>query len=193
MAKKKPKKKKRYIWHSYFDAAHVLATAIAVIFSFGEVMSGAGIIMLASIAASAFVLTYKYRHHLTTLGTITLAYVIAGVMSIGIVMLLRLTGVAIIWQAFVLLFGVSALLLLLNTFHPPAVAFGMAFIIFTRNTSEYVFVLFATLMILIAIRLIIYIVHEHLDINDFFQEFLREEKFLVEEEELIIKKAVRRA
>ncbi len=193
MAKKKPKKKKRYVWHSYFDAAHILATAIAVIFSFGEVMSGAGIIMMASIAASGFVLTYKYRHHLTTLGTVTLGYIISSIVSIGIVMLFRALGVSILWQAFAVLIVVSALLLALNTFHPPAVAFGMAFIIFTRNTSEYVFVLFAALLILVAIRFIIYMIHDHLDINDFFQEFLREEKYLVEEEGRIIKKAVRRA
>lgn len=192
MAKKKPKKKKRYVWHSYYDAAHVLATAVAVVLSLGDVLSGAGIIMIACIAGSSFVLTYKYRHYLTTLGTITSAYLIGSALSVLLVFLLKMWNFSVTAQMLAVLVAVSALLLALNIFHPPAVAFGIAFIIFTKGTSNYFFVLFAALLVFIAIRLIIYIRHTHLDINKFFQEFLREEEHLFHEEEKRIIGAARR-
>jgi hypothetical protein len=191
MARKKPKKKevkrkkavrKRHLWHSYFDAALLLGAAVALIFWFLDVLSPSGIVMLSSMCASLVVLTHKYRHHLTTLGTITSSYIVSVAAMFAIVWLLRLGSTPPFNEALFLLITLTMLLYWLNLFHPPAVTFAMAYTLFFRGAAGYIFVLFAALVVFIAVRLVIYTLYEHLDINDFFKEFAREEEEIVKRE-----------
>lgn len=192
MDKKGVKKKERLIWHSHFQPALILGMAIIVSALLFDFLSGAGIIMLASIAASAVILTHKYRHHLTTLGTITSAYILGSILAIILIILLRLGYTPINAQVFIVLFVIGGLLYWLNLFHPPAVAFAMAFTIFERGIISYLFVLFAVIVLFIIVRLAIYIVHEHLTIKDFVYEFIREEERLIKEEEKKVKKGIKK-
>jgi hypothetical protein len=99
-----------------------------------------------------------------------------------IVWILNLRFMPLFSQALFVLIILTILLYWLNLFHPPAITFAMAYIIFFKGVSGYIFVLFATLLIFISARLVIYIIHEHLDIKNFFKEFIREEEEIIKKE-----------
>ncbi len=193
MAKRsKEIKKKRLKWHSSYDPAIVLFILIvAVAFGF-NLMSGAGIVMLASITSSAFILMHRHRRHLTKLGTISSAYIVGAVLSAVLVLLLSYGGTDPRVQLFAVLFIITVVLYWLNLFHPPAISFAMAFTIFQRTATEYFFILFASIIIFIIVRLAAYIVYEHLTIGDFLKEVVIEEEHLLIREEKRIKKALKK-
>ncbi len=194
MARKKGAKKKRHIWHSYLDAGLLLGAAVALVFYFLDVLSPSGIVMVASMAGSVVVLTHKYRHHLTTLGTVFSAYVAAAVAVFILAYLFRLGAMPLLNQVVFSLIIITILLYWLNLFHPPAITFALAYLIFFRGAASYIFVLFASLVLFTAIRLLIYVVHEHLDIGSFFREFVREEeKIVIDEEKRLRRKNVRKS
>lgn len=184
--------KKRILWHRSFEPALIIAIAVISASFFMEYFSGSGILMLSSIAASISVLTHKYRHHLTTLGNIISAYLAGALFSVVLVYLMRLGGVSIKLQVFALLFAVMGLLYFLNLFHPPAITFSLAFIIFRKGTLNYFFILFMLIVIFIATRIVIYNIYEHLSIKEFVYEFVKEEENLLKKEESLIKRNIKK-
>jgi hypothetical protein len=192
MAKKKPKKKGVLIWHGHFGPALTLGIIIIIFCLFFDMLSGAGMVMLASIAASAVMLTHKYRHHLTTLGTISFAYFIAAVFAVGLVPLLRIGRTPLKIQVFIVLFLVISILYWLNLFHPPAISFAMGFMVFEKGIDQYLLLLLFTLALFLVIRIIIYIGYEHLSIKHFVYEIVRQEEKLIKKEERKVRKVIKK-
>jgi len=192
MRKKRAEKKEVRTWHWHFGPALVLAMAIITVSLIFGFLSGAGVLMLASIAASTVILTHKHRHHLTALGTITFAYFIASMVSVALVYLLRIGGTELKMQVFIMVFIITWMLYWLNLFHPPAISFAMAFIVFERGIASYIAALFAALVLFLIVRLIIYIGYEHLSVREFAREFVREEVRIAKEEERRVRKRIKR-
>jgi len=173
--------------HESYEPAYLTGFGVIVAAFLFDFLSASGIIIVGAIAASAVILSHKYRHHLTTLGTITFAYIVSAVLAIPIAYMLRIGGVPLGVQIFTMLFGIGYLLHFLNVFHPPAVAFAAAFILYERGIAPYLVILVASIVAFTAIRLVIYIVHDHLTVRDFRKELIREEKSLLKKEKRIIR------
>lgn len=184
MAKKAKKEAIRAMtWHSSYNSAYVVGIAIVVAALLLDFLSTSGIIIVASIAASAVILSHQFRHHLTTLGTITFAYFISAVMAIPIAYIFRIGLVPMEVQAITMIIVIGYLLKWLNLVHPPAVAFAAAFLIYERGIAPYLVIMLASIVTFAAIRLTIYIVYDHLTVKDFMKELVREEKTILRKEE----------
>jgi hypothetical protein len=192
MAKKRVKHN-LMLWPGTFTHSLVLALAIGVSALFSAYLSAAGILILGSLIASAVILMHKHRHHLTTLGTITFSYVIASLFSVGMLTVLALLGTPFESQAIICVVVAGFLLYWLNLFHPPALAFAMAYLGFEKGIAGYLLVLVVSLACFVLIRLIIYMLYEHLSLKHFIHEFVREEEKLLIKEEKRIKKKLKKS
>lgn len=177
MAKKEPEKKIR--WHRTYTPAYILFMAIVIASLFSGKLSSGGILIVASIASSAVILTNKQMHHLTTLGTITFAYIIAGAAAMPIAYIFRIGSVPIEVQAFTMLAAIGYMLYWLNLFHTPAIAFAEAFLIYERGIGPYLAIMAAAIIAFTAIRLTIYIVHDHLTLRNFAKEIVKEDNAII--------------
>jgi len=176
-------------WPGHFIHALVLAITIAIASMFNAYLSAAGIIIMGSLAASAITLTHKHRHHLTTLGTITFSYFIASFLTIGIVIVLRLLITPIESQLIIGVVVVGFALSWLGIFHPPALAFGIAFIVFERTVAGYLLVFCAAIVCFVLIRMMIYLFYEHMSFKHFVHELIKEEEaIIIKEEKKLLKK-----
>ena len=180
--------KKRHIWHNSQLPAFLLAIAIIILSLFSGIFSGAGILIFASIAASAVILVHKRKHHLTTMGTITMSYFIAGILSIALVNAIRTGRGTLEAQVFAVLFIIGGVLYWLNLFHLPAIMFAMAYTVYVGWVEEYIFMLLLAIWLFIIIRFLIYVYHDHFSVRDFIFEFIKEEKKLIRKEEKKLKK-----
>lgn len=192
MRAKKQILKKREVWHSHFDAGLVAAFFILLFFTFIGSFSFAGAMMISATVYSIIILTHRHRHHLTILGTIVSAYLAAGFSSMLIVTLLKMGMAPAINQAIAVLIIITALLYALNLFHPPAVLFAAAFVVFRLSAESYVIVLLLTILIFIITRLAVYTLYDNLKIRDFAYEFIREEQKIISEGRKRIRKGAKR-
>ncbi|MCK4669848.1 MAG: HPP family protein [Nanoarchaeota archaeon] len=168
MAKKK--KKVRFFWHEYFLPALIAGIGVAIVAYLFE-MNSANLLMFASVGASAVTITHKYRHHLTTLRTTILAYIVGCIISLFIGMIGVNLNLAMPIQVFLVVACVSFAILYFNIFHPPAVSASVSFIVFHRNPNDLVFLLTSVILLFIVIRFFIYVWYEHLSLKDFIHEF----------------------
>lgn len=192
MAKKGQKGKKRYLWHGQFFPALLIGSVIMIITFFLDYFSAAGIDMIASIVASVVILTHRYRHHLTMLSTIISAYIVSVILTVILVTLIRNTGASFRIQIFVVLFVLAILLYWLNIFHPPAISFAMAFIVFVEGISQFFYVLFMAIVLFVGVRAVVYLVYDHFSITDFLFEFVKEEEREIIKEEKKIKRKLKK-
>lgn len=164
------KKEVRVIWHNHFLPALIAGIGVFIVALLFE-MNSANILMFASVGASAITISHKYRHHLTTLRTVILAYIASCIVSLFIGAMGANLGLSIPVQALVVVTSVSAAILYFNVFHPPAVSASLSFIMYNRNPSELVFLLVSIILLMIVIRIFVYVWYEHLSLKDFVHEF----------------------
>jgi hypothetical protein len=178
--KKKAPKKSDKFWVNPDHTTHLLVLALMIVISvlFYGYFSAGGVLALGSILASAIILIHKHRHHLTTLGPITFSYFISAVLSVGIVSVLRKLNTPIESQIIICIIAVGAALYWLGTFHAPAVLFGVAYIGFSLGLINYIIAFLGTMFCFIMIRLVVYLVYDHLSLEHFVHEFIREEEKL---------------
>ena len=170
-------------WPGHFTHALVLAIAISIAAMFNSYLSAAGIIIMGSLGASAVILTHKHKHHLTTLGTITFSYFIATFLAIGVAIILRMLNAPLESKLIISIVVIGFSLFWLGIFHPPALAFGVAFMVFERTTSGYLIVFCAAIVCFVLIRMLIYMFYEHLSLKQFVNELIKEEEELILKEE----------
>ncbi|MBN2111549.1 hypothetical protein JW707_00455 [Candidatus Woesearchaeota archaeon] len=188
MRRKAKKEKKRHVWHGHFLPALIVGVVIVIITFFLDYFSAAGIDMLASIVASVVILTHRYRHRLTMLGTIISAYVTSTIFTVVLITVLRRWNVSLRFQLFAVLFLLVIILYWLNVFHPPAISFSIAFVFFIEGISKFFYVLFMAVVLFVGVRAVVYLVYDHLSIKDFVYEFImEEEQELIKEERKIIR------
>lgn len=161
-------KRERIIWHQHFIPGLLAGFMVALISIFFR-LSGANIALFASIGSSAVILTHKYRHHLTMLRTVLGSYLIAGLTSIALMHLPLQRALRI----FLVVLLATMLLYSFNIFHPPAVSAALAVVLADRNLDQLLVFLIATMAAFIIVRLIMYLLHEHLSLAEFFHEFTR--------------------
>ena len=186
------KVKKRRTWHSRFMPALIVGCVIIIVTLFFDYFSGAGIDIIASIVASVVILTHRFRHHLTMLSTVISAYVFSSILSVILVMLLTMGGVHIKLQIFIVLFLLAILLYWLDIFHPPAISFSMAFVVFVEGATSFFYVLFMAVILFIGVRAATYAFYQHLSIKDFVYEFVKAEENIIKKDERKIEREIKR-
>jgi len=189
MAKNSDKK----VWFNPDQTTHTLLLTLMIVISvlFYGSISAAGVLILGSFLASTLILLHKYRHHLTTVGTITFSYFIAGFLAIGIVSVLRALNTPFESVALITVFLLGLSLFWLDLFHPPALSFGTAYVVFPLGLAEYLLAICGIIFCFVLIRAVMYMLHEHLSLNHFIHELIKEEEELIlKEERKILKKKV---
>ena len=73
-------KKEKRVWHERFVPSFITAIAVASIALFLK-FRGSNIVLVTSLAASLIILTHKFRHKLTILGTVFYSYFLAAVVG----------------------------------------------------------------------------------------------------------------
>lgn len=163
-------KKERRIWHKHFLPSLFAAISAALVaFLFKETISG--VILFASLGASAFILTNAERHRLTILKTTIKAYMIAIVISLIIFPINLWLELHLSMQIFLLVFLVGISLYLADAVHPPAISGSLSFILFERSLIELLYLFLSIIVLLTLVRLMTYLYHSHLSLSEFFHEF----------------------
>lgn len=120
---------KRRLWHNYFIPSLIAAIATATVaYVFEKTLSG--VILFASLGASAFILTNSKPEQLTSLKTTIIAYTIAVLISMLVYPLGSIFNITLSIQIFLLVFLVGIFLYTFNAIHPPAISGSLAFILF---------------------------------------------------------------
>ncbi|MGM5482820.1 MAG: HPP family protein [Nanobdellota archaeon] len=166
-------KKERKIWHKHFVPSLFAALSAAfVAFLFQKTISG--VILFASLGASAFILTNAERHRLTMLKTTIKAYIIAIIISIIIYPLNQIFKLTLSTEIFLLVFFVGISLYLANAVHPPAISGSLSFILFERSLIELFYLFLSIIVLLTLVRIMTYIFNRNFKIKEFFHEFKKD-------------------
>ncbi len=165
-------KKERLLWHKHFIPSFLAAIVVAVI-AFIYETTFSNIILLASVGASAVILTNSQSHHLTKLHTTIVAYIVAIVISAIVYFVNSLVKLDMALNVFLLIFLVGIFLFLFNAFHPPAITASISFIVLEMPLVEMFYLFGAVIILLIVVRFLTYIVSQHLPVKDFMNEFKR--------------------
>jgi len=172
MGFKKFLKKKRRLWHRHFLPS-LFAGIIVGLIAFLFEATIANIILLASIGASAIILTNSESHHLTKLMTIIYAYTISIIVSLIIYSVNLYFSFPVYLNIFLVVFIIGLALFLFDVFHPPVITASIAFIQLERPLIELFYLFAGIIVLLILIRLITYLLRQELSIKKFFREFKR--------------------
>ena len=164
-------KKERTIWHKRFVPSLVAGIAVALITLFFE-MTAPNVVLLASLGASAAILTHRHIHRLIILRTVIFAYLIALVVSLLIEYLGRLFQLPFSLLILLTVTFVTIAIYMFNAFHPPVVAASLSFIMFEGGFWELVMIFVSVLILLVLIKLLTYtFYYENLKIKRFMYEF----------------------
>jgi CBS-domain-containing membrane protein len=167
---KKIIKRERILWHRHFIPS-LLAGVLVAFIAFVYEMTISNIIIIASVGASAVILTNIRSHHLTKLHTTIVAYVIAILVSSLVYFVNLFFPLHIAISIFVLVFLVGILLFLFNTFHPPAITASLSFIVLERPLIDMLYLFFAVIILFILVRFATYTLSQHLTVKEFLKEF----------------------
>lgn len=169
----KPKaflKKEKKIWHKHFIPSLVAGVAVAFISFILEATLG-DIILFASVGASAVILSNSRSHHLTNLRTAIIAYILSIIIAIFLYTINIFINLHISIYIFLIVFLVGISMYLLNAVHPPAISAAIAFILFQKPIIDLLYLIITIFVLLVLIRLITYVLSQHLSIKEFLNEF----------------------
>lgn len=162
--------KKRRLWHRHFFPSFLAGLIVALIaFLFKVTLTN--IILLASIGASAVILTNSESHHLTKLMTVIYSYIISIVVSLIIYLINFYYPLPISVNLFLVVFIIGLALFLFDIFHPPVITASIAFIQLERPLLELFYLFLGIMILLVLIRIITYVLHQDLSMKKFFYEF----------------------
>ena len=157
------------LWHKYFVPMFIAGMVVAFLSFFFEA-SGACFVIITSVGASAVLLTYKRRHHLTTLKSAIWSYLAASIAAMIIEYVADLFGATVQVKILLVVLIVSILIINLNVFHPPAISAGLSFILYEGPLWELFLLIVAILVGFFVLRLLTYMISDHLSMNDFWHE-----------------------
>lgn len=164
--------RERSLWHAHFWPSLIAAIIVGVVSYFYEA-TVSGIILFASVGASAIILTNTKSHHLTKLRTTIDAYLIATILAVMIYGLNLAFTIHFSINIFLIVFLVGFSQYLLNSLHPPAIAASVAFILEGVSPLYLAYLLITLLVVLLIVRFFAYVFSQHLDVKEFFREFKR--------------------
>ena len=165
-------KREKILWHNHFIPS-LLAGLLVGLITFLYQATISNILLFSSVGASALILTNSKSHHLTKLRTTIISYFITIIVSLGVYYLNKLVVVPLYFNIFLLVFLIGIVMFLANSFHPPAVAAGIAFIVLDRGVIELLYLFFYIIVLLILIRFLVYTLSQHLSVKEFRKEFGR--------------------
>ena len=163
-------KREKILWHNHFIPS-LLAGLLVGLITFLYQATISNILLFSSVGASALILTNSKSHHLTKLRTTIISYFITIIISLGVYYLNKLIVVPLYLNIFLLVFLIGIVMFLANSFHPPAVAAGIAFIVLDRGVIELLYLFFSIIVLLILIRFLVYTLSQHLSVREFRKEF----------------------
>ena len=163
-------KKERILWHNHFWPSICAALVVAVIFYFLEESVG-NLILFSSVGASAVILMNRHSHHLTKLFTALSSYLIAIIVGSFFYFLNSKFTFSVPIELFLVIFISSILMFLLNSFHPPAVAAVVGFILIEASIISLAWLFLLIAILLVSIRFVAYVLFESLSLREFGREF----------------------
>ncbi|MFH1290448.1 MAG: HPP family protein [Nanoarchaeota archaeon] len=161
---------KRKLWHYHFIPSLIAGLIVALI-SYVYKLTAFNILLFASVGASAVILTNSRSHHLTKLRTTIIAYLLAVAISSIVYGLNLLIPIHVSINIFILIFLVGLFLFLFDAFHPPAITASLSFILLDRPLFDLIYLFIAIIVLLIIVRLITYVLSQHLPVKEFALEF----------------------
>jgi len=163
-------KHERRIWHNHFIPS-VLAGLLVALISLVFDLTVSNVILYASVGASAVILTNQSSHHLVKLHTTLVAYCVAIVLSLLLYYFNLAYPLHISLNMFLLVTFVGLGLFLFDAFHPPAVTASLSFLLLEGAVLDLLYLFISVFVLLIMIRLMTYIVSQHLSLGEFVKEF----------------------
>ena len=162
---------KKKIWHKHF-APSIFAGILVAIVAFIFDATTSNMILLASVGASASILTNSKSHHLTKLKTTISAYTIIIIYSASIYLMNQNIPLKLELNLFLLVTGTSILLWIFNSFHPPAISASVSFILLETKLSNLILLFIAIILLLTIWRLLVFIFIQKVSLNKTRKELI---------------------
>ncbi len=148
-----------------------LSVALLALFLTKSLSQG-GLILFASVAATAGVMCHFPKSKSNSLRSVILSYACAIIISILIWQGIQMYNTSLVLASFLAVFSVSVMFYIFDIFHPPAISAVMGFLLYNDQQLHHLLVLFVSLIgLLIILKLLWYIYAEELQIEHFVKEF----------------------
>lgn len=161
---------KRQLWHKHFIPSIFAGLVVALISLIYEATLS-NVVLLASVGSSAVILTNSHSHHLTKLHTTIVSYLFTIIISSLVYLLNTALPLHVSINIFLLISIVGTTLFLANSFHPPAIAASLSFILLEKPLIDLLYLFAAIILVLICIRFLTYVFSQRLSVKEFTKEF----------------------
>lgn len=164
--------RKRRVWHNHFTPSILAGVAVAIVALFYG-SSVPTLLLFASVGASAAILANNKSYHLTKLYSAIIAYFISIVVSVIIYFAKPLLSTALSVDLFLVVFLVSILMFLFDSFHPPAITAALSFMLSNSPLGTLAWLFLSIISLLIIVRFFSYLFFQNLSLKEFKKEFRR--------------------
>ncbi len=162
----------KYLWHKHFIPSVIAGIAVAVM-AYVQEQTVSNIVLIASIGSSTMILTNAASHHLVKLRTALGSYSVAAIIAVLIQLYTQVVPLSTpVVVAFSVFFSGMAIYLL-NMVHPPAISVAVSFVLTDTASLTFLSLFPAILLFFIIVRLLAYLISQHLSLRRFLDEFKR--------------------
>ena len=151
----------------------IIGLAVAVITGLLASRTKEGLLLFASVAATAGLMCHAPKQRSNSLRTVMFSYAVAVIMSIIVWNIIRSYPLSLSLALFIGLFAASFLLLLFDIFHAPALTAVMGFLLYSGKLSDLVWLLLGVWLVCIGIKFLWYAASEELKVEHFVKEFTK--------------------
>lgn len=151
----------------------IIGLAVAIIVGLLASRTKEGLILFASIAATAGLICHAPKSRTNSLRSVMLSYAVAVIVSIMVWNIITTSTLSLSLALFIGLFATSFLLLLFDIFHAPALTAVMGFLLYSGQLSHVLFLLVSVWVLCIGIKLLWYCASEELKVEHFVKEFTK--------------------
>ncbi len=151
----------------------VIGLAVALITGLLASRTKEGLILFASIAATAGLICHAPKQRSNSLRSVMLSYAVAVIVSIVVWNVITTSALSLSLALFIAIFTTSFLLLLFDIFHAPALTAVMGFLLYTGQLSHLLFLLVGVWLVCIGVKFLWYAASEELKVEHFVKEFTK--------------------
>ncbi len=151
----------------------IIGLAVALITGLLASRTKEGLILFASIAATAGLMCHAPKQRSNSLRSIMFSYALAVLVSIVVWNLIRSYSLSLSLALFIALFATSFLLFLFDVFHAPALTAATGFLLYTGQLSDLLFLLVGVWLVCIGVKFLWYAASEELKVEHFVKEFTK--------------------
>ena len=136
-------------------------------------LSSDGLLLFASLGASAAVMGYFPKSRMNSVRTIVISYVLVILVSMVCLYLSNNFGLGLATMMFLAVFLSTSSMMFCDAFHPPAISASLGFMLMTAAPFYLIIMLACVISLIVMIKFLYYIHLEELEVEEFVREFTK--------------------